>query len=75
MKQALIPVVNLVSLFKSVLRGEYPLGPIVAVFVVLTLLATAAFVVAARIGAREDAPWGTQLKLWRWRRELRKEMG
>jgi hypothetical protein len=47
----------------------------VVVFVVLTLLATAAFVVAARVGAREDAPWGTQLKLWRWRRELRKEMG
>ncbi|HET9887136.1 MAG TPA: ABC transporter permease subunit, partial [bacterium] len=71
MKQALIPVVNLVSLFKSVLRGEYPLGPIVTVFVVLALLAAAAFVFAARIGAREDAPWGTRLKVWR----LRKEMG
>jgi sodium transport system permease protein len=71
MKQALIPVVNLVSLFKSVLRGEYPVGPILAVFAVLALLATAAIVFAARIGAREDAPWGTKLKVWR----LRKEMG
>ena len=69
MKQALIPVVNVVSLFKSVLRGEYPVGPIAVVFVVLALLAAGAIALAARVGAREDAPWGTQLKLWRLRKE------
>lgn len=69
MKQALIPVVNVVSLFKSVLRGEYPAGPIALVFVVLALLAAGAIVLAARVGAREDAPWGTQLKIWRLRKE------
>ena len=69
MRQALIPVVNVVSLFKSVLRGEYPLGPIAAVFVVLAALAAGAIYFAARIGAREDAPWGTQLKMWRLRKE------
>jgi len=71
MKQALIPVVNVVSLFKSVLRGEYPWPPIVAAFLVLGFLAAAAIAVAARIGAREDAPWGTRLKFW----QLRKESG
>jgi sodium transport system permease protein len=69
MKQALIPVVNVVSLFKSVLRGEYPVGPILAVFVVLGALAAAAILFASRIGAREDAPWGTRLKIWRLRKE------
>jgi sodium transport system permease protein len=69
MKQALIPVVNVVSLFKSVLRGEYPVGPILTVFVVLGALAAAAILFASRIGAREDAPWGTRLKIWRLRKE------
>jgi ABC-type Na+ efflux pump permease subunit len=71
MKQALIPVVNVVSLFKSVLRGEYPLGPIAAAFLVLAFLAAASIALAAKIGSREDAPWGTRLKFW----QLRKESG
>ena len=73
MKQALIPVVNVVALFKSVLRGEYPVGPIVAAFLVLAALAAAALYIAARIGSREDAPWGTRLELFRFfaRKEAR----
>lgn len=53
MKEAVVPVVNVLSLFKSVLRGEYPLMPILTAFGVLALLALAALEVARRVGARE----------------------
>jgi hypothetical protein len=52
-KEALIPVVNVLSLFKSVLRGEYPVVPIVTALAVLAVLAAAALEIARRVGARE----------------------
>jgi ABC-type Na+ efflux pump permease subunit len=64
-KQALIPVANIIAVFKSALRGEYPAGPIAAAGLSLSLLAAAAFFVAVRIGLREEAPWGTSLGIAR----------
>ncbi len=53
MKEAVIPVVNVLGLFKSVLRGEYPPGPIAAALAVLAVAALAALEVARRVGAKE----------------------
>lgn len=58
MREALVPVVNLVALFRSVLRGEYPPGPILAALGVLAGLAALALLAASRAGLREDVTWG-----------------
>jgi sodium transport system permease protein len=61
--QALVPVVNLVAMFKSVLKGEMPALPIVVTFVVLALLTAAALALATRISAREDVYLETRVGL------------
>lgn len=62
-REALIPVVNVVALFKSVLRGEYPPDAIGTAFASLAALAGLALFVAARAGLREDVTWGAKPKL------------
>ncbi|HMB68034.1 MAG TPA: ABC transporter permease [bacterium] len=54
LEQAGIPILNSVALFKSVLRGEFPPGPIVLTLVVLALAGTAALLTASRLVGREE---------------------
>ena len=54
MKQAFVPFLNSVALFKSVLLGEMPVGPIVVTLAVMAALAGIALAVASRIVGRED---------------------
>jgi sodium transport system permease protein len=63
LKQALIPVVNLVAMFKSVLKGEMPTVPIVVTFVVLAFLTVVMLALATRISAREDVYLETRVGL------------
>jgi hypothetical protein len=53
MREAIVPVVNVLALFKSALRGEYPPGPILASLALTALAAAIALAVARRVGARE----------------------
>ena len=54
LRQAAIPLVNAVALFKSALVSEYPPLPILLTFAVLGLCTFLALKLAARIAARED---------------------
>ncbi len=63
MKQAVIPLLNSVALFKSALLGEFPLGPILVTLLVLAVAAAAALVFASRIVAREDVYLEPKMRL------------
>jgi sodium transport system permease protein len=54
LEQAAVPVLNSVALFKSVLRGEFPPGPIVLTLLVLAAAAVAALVAASKLVGREE---------------------
>lgn len=54
LEQAGIPILNSVALFKSVLRGEFPPGPILLTLAVLAAASVAALLVASRLVAREE---------------------
>ena len=53
-RQAAIPLLNSVALFKSVLLGELPPAPIVVTLVVLAATTAIALSVASRIVGREE---------------------
>lgn len=63
MREAWIPVLNVVALFRTALRGETPWGPIGVTLLVLASLAAAALFVASRIGEREDVTWGAKISM------------
>lgn len=54
MRHALVPVLNATALFKSALRGDYPVGPIATTYAVLTVSAAAVLWFASRLASRED---------------------
>ena len=63
MKQALIPLLNSVALFKSALLGEFPPGPVLVTLLVLAVATAAALAFAARIVAREDVYLEPRMRL------------
>jgi sodium transport system permease protein len=54
LKQAAIPLLNSVALFKSALLGEFPLLPVVVTLLVLAATTAATLLFASRVVARED---------------------
>lgn len=54
LSHALVPILNSTALFKSALRGEFPLLPFVVTYVVLGACTVATLAFAARLATRED---------------------
>ena len=63
LKQAAIPLLNSAALFKSVLEGEAPAGPIALTLAVLAVTTVAALAFASRIVGREDVYLDPQMTL------------
>jgi sodium transport system permease protein len=64
-REALIPIVNVAALLKTVFRGEVPLGPALLTFVELLVLAAAGIGVAARLARTETLFFDDNLNLRR----------
>jgi len=62
-RQAAIPVLNAVALFKSALQGDYPAVPVLLTLGVLAAGAALALSLASRVAAREDVLLDPQMSL------------
>ncbi|MCA9751642.1 MAG: ABC transporter permease [Gemmatimonadetes bacterium] len=63
MKQAVVPLLNVATLFKSVLGGEMPPGPILVTVAVLVAATLIVLRLASRAAARDDLFVGRQISL------------